>query len=187
VTQLVLIRHGETDWNVEGRYQGQADPPLNARGLAQGEWLAEELEQARLEVLYTSPLLRARQTAEIICEHIGIPLQVEPRLMEIHQGDWQTRLRGEIEDLYPELFHRWETEPWQITPPKGEHLSQVQQRVDVAVDEILARHPSQTVGIVAHRIPIALIKVRFQGMNRDIVRTLELPNGYWEEVVVGEK
>ena len=187
MTQLVLIRHGETDWNVDGRYQGQADPSLNARGLAQAERLAEELEQASLEMLYTSPLLRARQTAEIIGERLGIPLQIEPRLMEIHQGDWQTRLRAEIEDLYPELFQRWETEPWQATPPEGEHLSEVQRRVDAAIDEILTRHPSQTIGIVSHRIPIALIKVRFQGMEPDIVRTLELPNGYWEKVVVREK
>lgn len=187
MTRLVLIRHGETDWNVEGRYQGQADPPLNGRGLAQAKRLAEELEQARLEVLYTSSLLRARQTAEIICEHLGIPLQVEPRMKEIDQGDWQTRLRVEIEDLYPELFQRWETEPWQVTPPKGEHLGEVQRRVNAAVDEILGRHPGQTIGIVAHRIPIALVKVRFQGMDPDIVRTLELPNGYWEEVVVREK
>ncbi|MEJ2264273.1 MAG: histidine phosphatase family protein [Anaerolineales bacterium] len=187
MTQLVLIRHGETDWNVEGRYQGQADPPLNARGMAQAERLAEELEQTGLEVLYTSPLLRARQTAEIVCEDLGIPLQVEPRLMEIHQGDWQTRLRREIEELYPEVFRRWEMEPWQVTPPKGEHLMQVQKRVNAAVDEIVTRHTSQTIGIVAHRIPIALIKVRYQGMDPDIVRTLELPNGYWEEVVVKEK
>jgi broad specificity phosphatase PhoE len=102
--------------------------------------------------------------------------------MEIHQGDWQTRLRSEIESLYTELFHRWETEPWQVTPPGGEHLSQVQERVYAAVDDILTRYPNQQVGIVTHRIPIALIKVRFQGMDPDIVRTLQLPNCYWETI-----
>lgn len=182
--RLILIRHGETDWNVEGRYQGQADPPLNAKGLAQAEELAEELAGVGVEVIYTSPLLRARQTAEVLGERLGADLHIEPRLMEIHQGDWQTRLRSEIQNLYPDLFHRWETQPWEVTPPQGEHLNQVQRRVNAAVDEILARHPDRTVGIVSHRVPIALIKVRYQGMDPDIVRTLHLPNVYWEEVGV---
>lgn len=187
MTQLVLIRHGETDWNVEGRYQGQADPALNEKGLAQARQLAAELQSVGIEVLYTSPLLRAAQTAEIVAEHLEIPLHLEPRLMEIHQGEWQTRLRAEIESLYPDLFGRWETEPWEVTPPKGEHLSQVQNRVDAAVEEILARHPGEKVGLVAHRIPIALIKVRHQGMSPDIVRTLHLPNVYWEEIVISDQ
>ncbi len=187
MTRLILIRHGETDWNVEGRYQGQADPPLNEKGLEQAHQLVEELEGVGLEVLFTSPLLRAKQTAEVVADPLGIHLQIEPRLMEIHQGDWQTRLRSEIESLYPDLFHRWETEPWEVSPPEGEHLNQVQRRVNTALDEILTRHQGQTVGIVAHRIPIALIKMRFQGMDADIVRRLHLPNGYWEEMVVSDQ
>ena len=184
MTDLVLIRHGETDWNVEGRYQGQADPPLNSLGLEQAHRLAQELQSATLDVLYTSPLQRAAQTARIIVETLNIPLFNEPRLMEIHQGDWQTRLRSEIETLYPELFHHWETEPWRVTPPGGEHLFQVQERVYAAVDDIRIRHESQKVGVVSHRIPIALIKVRFQDMNPDIVRTLKLPNCYWETIEI---
>ena len=184
MTALVLIRHGETDWNVAGRYQGQADPPLNSLGLEQAHQLAEELESSPFDVMYTSPLQRAAQTAKIIAEALEIPLFEEPRLMEIHQGDWQTRLRSEIETLYPELFHQWETEPWCVTPPGGEHLSQVQERVYAAIDDILLHHTGQRVGVVTHRIPIALIKVRFQAMNPDIVRTLQLPNCYWETIEI---
>lgn len=184
MTGLVLIRHGETDWNVAGRYQGQADPPLNNRGLEQAHQLARELRSSPPDVIYTSPLLRAVQTAKIITEAFGMPLHEDSRLMEIHQGDWQTRLRSEIESLYPELFRRWETEPWQVTPPGGEHLSQVQERIYAAVDDILPRHADQQVGMVTHRIPIALIKVRFQGMDPDIVRTLQLPNCYWETIEI---
>ena len=106
--------------------------------------------------------------------------------MEIHQGDWQTRLREEIERLYPTLFRRWETDPWVVTPPGGEHLCQVQERVNMAIDEILDRHPGKRVGVVAHRIPIALLKVRYQGMDPDIVRALQLPNAYFEEIWVND-
>jgi len=106
MTHLILIRHGETDWNVEGRYQGQADPPLNARGRVQALRLADGLASSGIETLYTSPLQRARQTAEIVAQRLNVPVHIEPRLVEIHQGDWQTRLRSEIEQLYPEQFRR---------------------------------------------------------------------------------
>lgn len=186
MTKIVLIRHGETDWNVEGRYQGQADPGLNARGRQQAAQLADRLARAGLDVLYTSPLKRAAQTAAVVAERLDIPLHMDPRLMEIHQGEWQTRLRGEIESLYPELFKLWESTPWEVYPPSGETLPQVQERVNAAVDEILVRHAGRSAGILSHRIPIALIKLRFQGLDRDIVRTLHLPNVYFEEIEVEE-
>jgi broad specificity phosphatase PhoE len=182
--RLVLIRHGETDWNVEGRYQGQADPPLNARGLAQAGELAEKLAGSGLDLIYTSPLLRAAQTAEIIARRLGIPIHPELRLMEIHQGDWQTRLRAEIESLYPELFRLWQSDPWKVSPPQGERLSEVQARVDAAIDQIIARHPGMRVGIVTHRIPFGLIKLRFQDIAKDDMRRLHLPNTYFEEIEV---
>ena len=139
-TRLILIRHGETDWNVEGRYQGQADPPLNQQGLAQACQLAQKLRDVGLDVLYSSPLRRALQTAQILAEALDIPLHTEPRLMEIHQGEWQTLLYTEIAARYPELFDRWQTEPWTVTILGGENIAQVQERVYVAVDDILSRH-----------------------------------------------
>lgn len=117
MTRLILIRHGETDWNIEGRYQGQADPPLNRRGLSQAEQVAIPLKHVGIDLLYSSPLLRAYQTAQTIAQELGVPLYTEPRLMEIHQGDWQERLQSEIEDMNPELFRRWRAEPWSATPP----------------------------------------------------------------------
>ena len=107
--------------------------------------------------------------------------------MEIHQGDWQTKLRSEIEAAYPDLFQRWETEPWEVTPPGGEHLTQVQNRVYTAVDEIIQHFQDQQVGLVIHRIPIALLKMRYQGLDPDIVRTIHLPNTYWEAIKVNER
>jgi alpha-ribazole phosphatase len=126
------------------------------------------------------------QTAQILADSLKVPLHLEPRLMEIHQGDWQGRLRAKISALYPELFRRWETDPWQVTPPGGEHLSYVQARVDRAVGDMLARYRGKRIGVVAHRIPIALIKVRYQGLDPDVVRTLQLPNTYWETITIKE-
>lgn len=181
---IIIIRHGETDWNVEGRYQGQADPSLNQRGFKQAHKLAGELTNSDLELIYTSPLQRSFQTAQIIADHLHIPLYTDARLSEINQGEWQTRLRAEIEGLYPDLFQRWETEPWEVTPPNGEHLTEVQARVYAAIDDIIDQHPDQRIGLVTHRIPIAMIKIRYQSLDPDVIRTMHLPNIYTEEIQI---
>jgi len=186
MVRLILIRHGETDWNIEGRYQGQADPPLNQRGAAQAHEVASQLRGVGLDWLISSPLRRAYETAQVIAQELEIPLSTEPRLMEIHQGDWQERLRPEIEQLYPELFRSWQAEPWSTRPPGGESLGQVQNRVYAALDEIIVRYRDRCVGLVTHRIPIALIRLRYQNFNPDTVRRLamQIPNTYWEELVI---
>lgn len=186
MTTLVLIRHGETDWNNEGRYQGQADPPLNAVGIKQAEDLLSSLKEEHIDALYSSPLRRALQTAQILAQRLRIPLITDPRLMEIDQGEWETRLRAEIEHAYPELFHAWQTNPWEVTPPGGENLYAVKARVDEAIDEILHKERSKTIGVVTHRIPIALIKMRFQYLDPEVVRTIDLPNTYWEVIQIAE-
>lgn len=183
-TRLVLIRHGETDWNVEGRYQGQADPPLNARGREQARALVAQLRPLGLQVLYSSPLRRAWETARILAEGLGIPLYAEPRLKEIHQGVWQGMLVEDIQRRFPELFERWERTPWEVRVPGGETLAEVQARVYQAVDDILARHPGQTIGLVLHRLPMALLLVRYRGLDPQLVRRIPIGNTAWEVVEV---
>ncbi len=181
-TRLVLMRHGRTAWNDQGRYQGQSDPGLNARGWAQAIALAQALTQEgpRLDALYVSPLLRARQTALPLAARLGLRPRFEPRLMEIHLGVWQGLLVAEIRRRYPTLFARWEADPWGAEIPGGERLCQVQGRVYAAVDAIVARHPGQTVGLVSHHLPLALLKVRYQGLPATEVRRIPVPNAGWE-------
>jgi len=184
VTTFILIRHGETDWNIEGRYQGQADPPLNSKGVSQAFQLAEEISKTDINLIYSSPLKRARETAKIVAESLRLPLYTDSRLMEIHQGDWQTRLRSEIEALYPDLFRKWETRPWEVTPPGGETLIKVQERVYKAVEDIATDHRDLCIGLVSHRIPIILLKIRYQNLDPDSVRVLFLSNVFWERIHV---
>jgi broad specificity phosphatase PhoE len=186
-TRLLLIRHGETDWNLEGRYQGQENPPLNRRGRDQARLLAEALSGEPLDVLYGSPLKRARETAQIVQDKLTIPLHEEPRLMEIHLGNWGGRLATEIAVRDAERYLRWETDPWSVTPPGGENLFQVRERVHVAADEIVRWHEGKTIGLVAHRIPLALLKIRYRDIDPSLVRKLYLPNGGWEEVVLEDR
>jgi broad specificity phosphatase PhoE len=183
-TRLFLIRHGETTWNVEGRYQGQADPPLNDQGLRQARSLARRLRRRGLAVLYTSPLLRASATTEILAGILSVPVHVDARLMEINLGRWQGRLATDIAREDPALFRRWHSEPWDVLPPGGESLTQVRNRVFAAADEILAGHRGQCVGIVSHRIPCLLLGMRYLGFPADAIGAFKIANASFEEIVV---
>lgn len=186
-TRLLLVRHGQTDWNVEGRYQGQKDPPLNPQGRDQAIFLAEDLSAVPLHVLYSSPLQRAWETAHIIEEKLALPLYVEPRLMEISMGEWEGRLVTEIAVRDSEQFLRWESSPWSVAPPGGESLYHVRERVYAAVDEIVPRHVGRSIGLVTHQLPLALLKIRYQKLNPSLVRKLDQPNASWEEVVLDSR
>ncbi|NPA26302.1 MAG: histidine phosphatase family protein [Chloroflexi bacterium] len=186
MTTLLLVRHGETDWNREGRYQGQADPGLNARGRAQAQALAHRLRAAgwRPQVIYTSPLRRAAETAAILNQAWQVPVRVDPRLMEIHQGAWQGLTVDEIARRWPQLFEAWERTPWAVRPPGGETLAEVRDRVYAAIDDIVQRHPNDIVLVVAHRIPLAMLKIRYQGHPPEQVRSLVVPNAGYEVVTL---
>ncbi len=187
MTRLVLIRHGETSWNLEGRYQGQADPPLDERGYEQAAMLAAALERAGLDVVYSSPLRRASETATVLAHRLGLDVRFDGRLMEISQGDWEGQLRTRLDQKYPALMKQWDTDPWSVTPPGGESLPEVRARVYAALDEILSTHEGCCVGLVTHRLPIVLIKMRYQGLSPSAVRTLDLPNTSWEEIEIMDK
>jgi broad specificity phosphatase PhoE len=164
MTRLVLVRHGETDWNAEGRYQGQSNVPLNANGLAQAEALARRLSGERFDAIYTSDLARATQTAEALAAVTGAPIFREPRLREIDQGEWEGMLLAEIEARYAEEFARRRLDPLGMHPPGGETVGQVRERVLDVVREIHKTYPSGTVAVVSHGLAIALVKVHLAGL-----------------------
>lgn len=180
MTTLSLIRHGETPWNVEGRYQGQLDPPLTERGRQQAREAARRLAPIGFDVIYSSDLARARQTAEALADVTGLRIHVEPRLREINQGEWQGVLIDEIRARWPAALDGWERDPWQYHPPGGERLEEVQARVFAAIDEIAARHPRGTVAVFTHKLPIALLKVRYKNHSTADLWSLLPAHCAWE-------
>jgi alpha-ribazole phosphatase len=164
MTRLILVRHGETDWNVEGRYQGQSDVPLNANGLAQAEALAGQLRGESFAAIYSSDLARASQTAEVLAGGSGATVHYDPRLREIDQGEWEGLLLKEIETRYAEAFERRRSDPLSTRPPGGESVGQVRRRVLEVIDEIRRGFPKETIVIVSHGLAIALIKVYLAGL-----------------------
>lgn len=185
MTTLYLIRHGETPWNVVGRYQGQLDPPLTPKGRRQAEATAAELAPLGFEAIYSSDLARAKQTAQALVKKTGLPLRLDPRLREINQGQWQGVLIDDIRARWPDEIRGWEQDPWQHHPPGGETLQQVQARLFAAIDEIVAQHPQGPVAVFSHKLPIALLKIRFQGCPAEKIWSLLPANAAWEIFEVG--
>jgi probable phosphoglycerate mutase len=127
--RLVLVRHGETDWNREGRFQGQIDIPLNANGANQARAAQAFLGPVTIHRAYTSKMARPRQTAELILEeHPGVPLTSTSGLMEIGHGLWEGCLEEEIASTWPELLADWKRAPHTVTMPEGETLQDVWDR-----------------------------------------------------------
>ena len=149
--QLFLIRHGETDWNKEERIQGNIDTPLNATGIAQAERLAERLALEELEIVYASPLSRARTTAELIAQKAGIPLKLDERLKEKALGQLEGLTRADFEKTFPEVFKHWVTSQEHVPLPGEESPNQVLSRVNAFLDDVRVNHvDSKRVAIVSH-------------------------------------
>jgi len=152
VTELLLVRHGETDWNRESRFQGHADPPLNELGRAQAAELAEALAGEEVAAVYSSPLRRAFQTAEVIAAPRRLAAEPVDGLREVDVGSWQALTRAEVEERFPEQFQRWldHGRGWE----DGETYEQMGKRVIAALRDLAARHEGERIVGVTHGGPI---------------------------------
>ncbi len=152
LTRVLCIRHGETDWNAAGRWQGHAPVPLNAVGRAQSQALAGYLARNGwpLVALYSSDLPRAMQTAQAIADALGLTVQPDPRLRETDLGEWQGLTRDEVLAWDAERYTAYQADWRRIPAPGGESRLAVGTRARAAFDEIAARHAGQTVALVTH-------------------------------------
>jgi broad specificity phosphatase PhoE len=152
VATLLLVRHGETDWNREDRFQGHADLPLNAAGRAQSRELAERLAGKSIDAVYTSPLRRAFETAELVAAAHALPVRQEPGLREVDLGSWTGLTREEVEQRDPEGFRRWLAfgHGW----GDGESYEALGERVVATLVTVAASFDGETVAVVTHAGPI---------------------------------
>lgn len=154
--RLLLVRHGETQWNRETRFQGQIDVPLNDNGRQQSQKAAKLLEDVKIDFAVTSPMLRPKETAEIILhENPQIKLQLEPDLKEINHGLWEGKLEVEIEEDFAAELEAWRSHPELVQMPEGENLQEVWDRAIAAWNKIVTqvelRDDRLTTGlVVAH-------------------------------------
>ena len=171
MTEFWLIRHGQTDWNLLGKWQGQSPdaPSLNETGRAQALALRDQMAGVEFSAIYSSDLLRARQTAELIAEPLDLTVTLDPRLREMDLGAWEGMLSSDIKSQYPRELEEREKKPFDAHAPQGESPRDVAGRVIEVVDEITHRHPGESVIIVSHGVALAVIICHAQGISMDKV------------------
>jgi len=151
MTQIILVRHGKTEWNVEERFRGRIDIELNETGIKQAELLAEYLSDLKIDAIYSSPLKRALKTAEIMAGYHKLDVEIASGLIEFNYGKWQGLLHQEVKDKYKELYAEWTKNPHQVKMPAGESLDEVRERAIGVVNNVIAKYKG-TVVLVSHRV-----------------------------------
>lgn len=161
-TRVLLLRHGQSPLSVERRYSGRGDPELTREGQEQAAAAATALAarhvtaDGHIRAVISSPLLRARQTAEPVAGVLGLGVTVEDRFTETDFGAWEGLTFPEASARDPEVHRAWLGDS-SVSPPQGESFDVVARRVDAALDDLLRRHPGETVVVVSHVTPIKLI------------------------------
>jgi len=151
MTEIILARHGETEWNVAEVFRGRIDIELNKTGIKQAGLLAEYLSDLKLDAIYSSPLKRALTTAEIIASYHKLDVEIAPGLIDFDYGEWQGLPHQEVKDKYKELYAQWIRNPHQVKIPAAESLDEVRKRATGVVDNIIAKYQG-TVVLVSHRV-----------------------------------
>jgi probable phosphoglycerate mutase len=178
--RLLLVRHGETEWNRQTRFQGNIDVPLNDNGREQAGKAAQFLQNVRLDFAFSSPMLRPKETAEIILQYQpNVQLELRDGLREIGHGLWEGKLEAEIEQTYPGELHRWRTVPAQVQMPEGENLRQVWERAVEAWQSILESVGNQTKTglVVAHDATNKVLLCHILGLAADHFWNFRQGNG----------
>lgn len=174
MTILLLIRHGETAWNETKRFQGISDIPLSARGMAQAEALSRSLKKERLAAIYTSPLIRARQTAACLARRRSCSPVVIEDLKELNQGRLEGLTGEDLRRDFPDFLSRWVRAPGRTVLPGGESLGEVQRRVWKVIEDLVRKHPEEKIAVVAHSFVILAILCRALGMPLKAFRRFRL-------------
>lgn len=171
---LFLVRHAETEWNREGRYQGQSDPPLSTRGEMQARLMADKLASLPIAAVFTSPLQRARYTALALSARMGRTAVNDDRLMELGFGRWEGLTQLEVKSRWPEILRLWKRAPDQVRFPGGEALNDLRCRVQSFLSDV-ARHPGPVLA-VTHEAVIRIAILELRGEPLSAYRRLHVAN-----------
>ncbi|NLY75174.1 MAG: histidine phosphatase family protein [Firmicutes bacterium] len=198
MTRLYLTRHGQTEWNIVHRMQGQQDSPLTELGKKQAKWLGDRLHDVGLDVIFSSSSGRAIRTAEIIRGTRKIPVILSDNLREISLGAWEGMLHTEVERIYPEEHRNFWHFPHQYQPVAGgETFAQLYSRVSNEVEKIISNYTGKNILIVAHATVLKMLMAYFENkglkdlwtgpfMKSTCLNLVEIENGHREVIFEGD-
>ena len=164
MTELILARHGQTEWNVGKIFRGRVDVNLDEVGVKQAELLGKYLSNCELEAVYSSPLKRALDTATIVARYHKVDVHTAGGLIDLDYGKWQSLPEQEVKRLYPALLNKWHNNPHKVRMPGGESLEDVRGRVIELVDDVLSKYQSRVL-LVSHRVVLKVLICSLLGLN----------------------
>lgn len=175
---LLLVRHGQTDWNPIGRVMGHLDIPINKTGVEQSEHLMEWLKNVELHAIYSSPIKRALQTAQIIAKgKNGLKVIEEQGVAEIDYGEWVGITFEEVGQKFKREHENYRFSPSKMKIPGGERVRDVQKRAVAAIERIRKKHEGERVLVVSHADVIKAILVHYLGFPLDLLQKVGCDNG----------
>jgi broad specificity phosphatase PhoE len=174
-TRFIMVRHGQTDWNLGDRFRGRAEIPLNDSGIDQVRRVAARLAAEPIDAVYASPLARTLRTAELIAGS-RVPIFPEPALMDIDYGSWQGLTKDEASQRDPELFSLWLRAPERVRFPGGERLADVRDRATRAIEGWAPQYDGRSVLLITHDIVAKLIFCALLGLEVSAFRHFEQDN-----------
>jgi broad specificity phosphatase PhoE len=174
--EIVLIRHGETDWNVGQVFRGRADIGLNKTGIRQAELLGEYLSRDRIDFIYSSPLQRAAKTASAIAAYHNLEVNNMSNLIDIDFGEWQGLSLEEVKARYREIYRDWIDTPEQVRVPGGECLEEVRARAMSFVEDAVMRCGEGRIVLVSHRVVCKVLICGLLGVDNSFFPKIRIDN-----------
>ena len=170
---IYLIRHGQTEYNDKSIFRGQLDIPLNSYGISQAESIGKALAAVGFDAIYTSPLIRAKKTAEIINKYQAnmININIENDFTDLNYGTWQVKSLEEVKKTYSKLYYEWETSPYNTQIPGGESLYDAQKRSWNGLKNLIDNSKDKIICIVSHRVINKLLISKILGIPK---------TGFWK-------
>lgn len=169
--ELILVRHGQTQWNKEQIFRGSKDIELDKTGRKQAEALGERLKSRKIDAIYSSSLKRAMATAEAIARLQGLPVMVGPGLVDMSFGEWEGMAHQEVRQKYPKQYQVWRENPWKVKIPGASNIRDIQAQSMKAIRGLVEDNPLEsTVVVVTHRVILKLILMKMLNME---------PEGFW--------
>jgi len=173
MTEIILVRHGETKWNREEIFRGRIDIELNKTGLEQAELLAKYLSSIKIDAIHSSPVERALKTAKVIAHYHKINVEISPGLIDLDFGEWQGLSLQKVKEQYKELYTEWVENPHLVRIPGGESLDEVRERAAAMVADVIAKYEG-TVVLVSHRVVNKVLICALLGLDNSHFRNVRL-------------